>query len=159
MTRRLATETLEESCDLLIETLYRPEHLNITASRGNKVDDDASTGMARGNSSRNTDREIRELGWLGHKVYTLPMCVLFNSFWQIYTCDRISIICQISNELTIVDDERDMRNVGVFNLNVVHHENFRRQLPHQSSSRASKPVKGGKLRRGIHVAMLQNCQI
>jgi hypothetical protein len=32
-------------------------------------------------------------------------------------------------------------------------------LPHQASSRTSKPVKGGKLCRGIHVAMLQDCQI
>ena len=62
-------------------------------------------------------------------------------------------------ELTIVDDERDVGNLRIFNLNVVHHENLRRQLPHQSSRWASKPVKGGKLCRGIHVTMLQTCQI
>lgn len=33
-------------------------------------------------------------------------------------------------ELTIIDDERDMRNLRVFNLYVVHYENLRRQLPH-----------------------------
>lgn len=33
-------------------------------------------------------------------------------------------------ELTIIDDERDVRNLRVFNLYVVHYENLRRQLPH-----------------------------
>ena len=50
-----------------------------------------------------------------------------------------------------------MGNLRVFDLNVVHHENLRRQLP-QSSRWASKPVKGGELCRGIHVTMLQSCQ-
>lgn len=66
---------------------------------------------------------------------------------------------QISSKLAIVDDERDVRNLRVFNLNVIHHENLRRQLPHKSSSRASESVKGGKLCRGVHVTMLQDCQI
>jgi len=47
-----------------------------------------------------------------------------------------------SSGLAIVDDELDVRNLWVFDLNVVHHENFRRHLPHLSSTGASKTVKG-----------------
>ena len=51
------TKVPEKGCYSLIETLYGAEHLNISTSRGNKVDDDAGAGMARGNSRGNTDRE------------------------------------------------------------------------------------------------------
>jgi hypothetical protein len=50
------TEAPEEGRYSLIETLYGAEHLNISTSRGNKVDDDTGAGMARGNGSGNTDR-------------------------------------------------------------------------------------------------------
>jgi hypothetical protein len=66
--------------------------------------------------------------------------------------------CLISRELTIVDDEGNMGHLRAFNLNVIHDENLRRRLPHQPGSWTSKPVKGGELCRGIHVAMLQDCQ-
>ncbi len=51
-----------------------------------------------------------------------------------------------------------MGHLRAFNLNVIHDENLRRRLPHQPGSWTSKPVKGGELCRGIHVAMLQDCQ-
>jgi hypothetical protein len=39
------------------------------------------------------------------------------------------IKCVISRKLTIVDDEGDMGDLRVLNLDVVHDENLRRQLP------------------------------
>jgi len=76
-------EGRKESRDLLIETLYGPEHLNISTSRGDKVDDDASAGMARGNSGGNTDKEIREPGSSTTILCTIPMCIFFDGFRQI----------------------------------------------------------------------------
>jgi hypothetical protein len=73
-------EALEEGRYSLIETLYGAEHLNISASRGNKVDHDTSAGMARGNSSGNTDREIRELGSNAANLCIVPMCIFFDGF-------------------------------------------------------------------------------
>ena len=35
--------------------------------------------------------------------------------------------------LTVVDDEGDVGDLRIFNLNVVHDENLRRQLSHQPS--------------------------
>jgi len=81
--------------DLLIEALYGPEHLNISTSSGNEVDNDTSTGMAWCDSRRDTMR------------------ILFDSFRQI-----------------IVDDERDVGYLRVFDLYVIHYKDLRRRLPH-----------------------------
>ncbi len=74
------TEAREEGRYSLIETLYGAEHLNIPTSRSNKVDNDASAGMARGNSRGNTDREIRELGSNTTNLCIVPMCIFFHGF-------------------------------------------------------------------------------
>ena len=74
------TQAPEEGRYSLIETLYGAEHLNISASRCNKVDDDASAGLARGNSRGNTDREIRELGSKPANLCIVPMCIFFDGF-------------------------------------------------------------------------------
>lgn len=73
-------EAPEEGRDSLIETLYGAKHLNISTSRGNKVDDDASARMARGNSSGNADRDIRELSNNSTDLCTVPMCIFFYGF-------------------------------------------------------------------------------
>jgi hypothetical protein len=72
----------KKTVDLLIEALYGPEHLNISTSSGNKVDNDASTGMAWCDSRRDTSKmgEIRSQTVSG---CTIPMCILFDGFRQI----------------------------------------------------------------------------
>jgi hypothetical protein len=50
------------AADVLIEALYGSEHLNISTSGSNKVHDNASTGMTRGNGRGDTGESRRQLG-------------------------------------------------------------------------------------------------
>ena len=58
-------------------------------------------------------------------------------------------------ELAIVDDERDVGHFRILDLDVVHHEDLGRGLPHQPSRRVSKPVQSSQLGRSVHIAMLR----
>jgi hypothetical protein len=75
------TEARDDDCYSLIETLYGAEHLDISTGRGNKVDDDTSAGMARGNRRGDTDMEICEFGSNTTNLCIVPMCIFFHGFW------------------------------------------------------------------------------
>jgi len=86
------------------------------------------------------------------------MCVFFDGFRQILNSAVISAsiirVPEFDRVLTVVDDEGNVGDLRIFNLNVVHDEDLRRQLPHQPSRWTSKPVQGGELCRGVHVTVL-----
>ena len=74
----------------------------------------------------------------------IPMCVFFDGFRQILNSVIINTrVPGFDRVLTVVDDEGDVGDLRIFDLDVVHDKDLRRQLPHQPSSRTSKPVQGG----------------
>ena len=100
--------------------------------------------MVRGYSSSNTGGKIyMSLEATEQVVFHTDVRILrqlsANLKVRIHQHNLTSV--RFSSGLAIVDDERDMRNLRIFYLNVIYDENFRRHLPHQSSTGTSKSVK------------------
>ena len=71
---------------VLVETLYRPQHLNITACCGDKIDYNASTGVAGGDGrgdpvttiSMLLPKYTKNMSHTGARILQQPLANLIN---------------------------------------------------------------------------------